>query len=296
VALSPEDIVNHEFKQALRGYAVQEVDDLLDRLADQLERADRDIDDLRQRLRDADDRVAEARATESSLKRTLITAQDAAQRTIDDAQAHADAVRGEADREAAARLEDALARSAAMLEEAETEAAATRASYRSDQETTAARVVELLAIEDRYRTALRAQLEEHLAALEVLEASGPSGERDVEALRGALDGVLLEDIVDHGVVGRSASDHHADHEDPLVPFGGLTVRVREDDDGEVDEAASDDRANDDRANDDRANDGRVNDDRANDDGASDDGGRRNAGFGDWSADYGYGEPRRDTTT
>jgi cell division initiation protein len=275
VALSPEDIVNHEFKQALRGYAVQEVDDLLDRLADQLERADRDIDDLRQRLREADDRVAEARATESSLKRTLITAQDAAQRTIDDAQAHADAVRGEADREAAARLEDALARSAAMLEEAETEAAAIRTSYRSDQETTAARVVELVAIEDRYRTALRTQLEEHLAALEVLEASGPSGERDVEALRGALDGVLLEDVVDHGAVGRSASDHHADHEDPLVPFGGLTVRVREDD-GEVDEGASGDRAN--------------------DDGAPDDGGRDNAGFGDWSADDGIGEPRRDTTT
>jgi cell division initiation protein len=89
VALSPEDIVNHEFKQALRGYAVQEVDDLLDRLADQLERAERDIADLRQRLADADARVAEALATESSLKRTLITAQDAAQRTMDDAQAHA---------------------------------------------------------------------------------------------------------------------------------------------------------------------------------------------------------------
>lgn len=185
MALSPEDIVNHEFKQSLRGYAITEVDDLLDRLADQIERADRDLEDLRQRLRDADARVTEALATESSLKRTLITAQDAAQRTIDDARAHADQVRGDAEREATERLEDARDRAASMLQEAESEAVLVRASHRAEQEEAAARIVELAAIEDRYRSQLRHLLESQLAALEAVDADGPAGGPEVAELRAA---------------------------------------------------------------------------------------------------------------
>jgi cell division initiation protein len=230
VALSPEDIVNHEFKQALRGYAVQEVDDLLDRLADQLERAERDIADLRQRLGDADARLAEALATESSLKRTLITAQDAAQRTMDDAQAHADTLRSDADREANERLEDALARSASMLEEAESEADTIRSSYRGEQEAAASRVAELAAIEDRYRTQLRRLLERQLAELEVLEASGTPGGREVAELREALHGVVREDAGDDGAPIHD--DGRDEDDESLVPFGGLTVRVRDDEAGE----------------------------------------------------------------
>jgi cell division initiation protein len=231
VALSPEDIVNHEFKQALRGYAVQEVDDLLDRLADQLERAERDIADLRQRLGDADARVAEALATESSLKRTLITAQDAAQRTMDDAHAHADTLRSDADREATARLEDALVRSTTMLEEAESEADTIRSSYQGEQEAAASRVAELGAIEDRYRTQLRRLLERQLAELEVLEASGTPGGREVAELREALYGVGGEGVVDDGAPIHD--DGRGQDDESLVPFGGLTVRVRDDEAGEA---------------------------------------------------------------
>jgi DivIVA domain-containing protein len=214
VALTPEDIVNHEFKQALRGYAVQEVDDLLDRLADQLERAERDIEELRRRLVEADARTTEALATESSLKRTLITAQDAAQRTMDDAQAHADTVREEAEREATERLGDALGRAAAMLDEAESEAGTIRASYRSEQEGAAARVAELAAIEGRYRTRLRALLEEQLHRLEVLETTGAPGGREVEELREALQGTGVEvELGDGSVTGHDgAPEEAADHE------------------------------------------------------------------------------------
>lgn len=220
MALSPEDIVNHEFKQALRGYAVQEVDDLLDRLADQLERAERDIADLRQRVSDADARATEALATESSLKRTLITAQDAAQRTMDDAQAHAETVRADADREATERLDEAYARSAAMVREAETEASTARASYRSEQEASATRIAELAAIEDRYRTQLRALLEHQLGEIERLEATGAPGGPEVDELRSELHRGAFDAGVD-----AEASDTGEDQD--LVPFGGLTVRVRD---------------------------------------------------------------------
>jgi DivIVA domain-containing protein len=57
VRLSPDDIVGYEFRQQkVRGYDVEQVDDLLDRLADQVEATDRELDDLRARLRDAEAR------------------------------------------------------------------------------------------------------------------------------------------------------------------------------------------------------------------------------------------------
>ena len=245
MALSPEDIVNHEFKQALRGYAVQEVDDLLDRLADQLERAERDIAELRQRVTDADARATEALATESSLKRTLITAQDAAQRTIDAATTDAEKLRSDADREATRQLEEALARSTAMLEEAETEAVTIRSSFRSEQEAAAGRVAELANIEDRYRTQLRGLLEHQLGQLELLEATGSPGGREVEELRAALEGVGPEggehdgpddgsDMPFDGFRGFDDLDGDdgdaGSDEEELVPFGGLTARARNDDD------------------------------------------------------------------
>jgi len=244
VALSPEDIVNHEFKQALRGYAVQEVDDLLDRLADQLERAERDIAELRQRVTDADARATEALATESSLKRTLITAQDAAQRTIDAATSDAEKLRSDADREATQQLEEALARSTAMIEEAETEASTIRASFRSEQEAAAGRVAGLATIEDRYRAQLRSLLEHQLGQLELVEATGSPGGPEVEALRETLNGVGPEAGEDGGsdqdtharVDGFQGSDDldgddgDADSDvEEFVPFGGLTVREQDED-------------------------------------------------------------------
>lgn len=221
MALSPEDIVNHEFKQSLRGYAVQEVDDLLDRLADQLERAEHDIADLRQRVIEADARATEALATESSLKRTLITAQDAAQRTMDDARTHAEAVRADADREVTERLDEAVARATAMVHEAESEASTIRASHRAEQQASATRVAQLAEVEDRYRTQVRALLEHQLGELERLEAAGAPGGPEVEELRTALQRGTFD-------VGADVADTDRGEDRELVPFGGLTVRAGND--------------------------------------------------------------------
>lgn len=176
MALTPDDIVNHEFKQALRGYAITEVDDLLDRLADQIERADRDVADLTARLKDADARLTEALATEGSLKRTLITAQDAAQRTMDDAQAHADDV-----------LEEARTRSDAMLRDAERASERTRAANVAEERAVTARIEGLAVLEERYRAELRSQLEQYLAALDDAELSAPAGGPEVAAIRAAAE-------------------------------------------------------------------------------------------------------------
>lgn len=131
MGLTAEQIRSHGFRQGLRGYAVGEVDELVDRLADQAERADRDLAELRQRLRSTEARLAEALETEGTLKRTLLIAQQAAERTLDEARNDAAALRAEAEREVTDQLTAADERRATADEEAarvtdEAQEAATR--------------------------------------------------------------------------------------------------------------------------------------------------------------------------
>jgi hypothetical protein len=118
-----------------------------------------------------------------------------------------------------------------MLEGAESEADTIRSSYQGEQEAAAYRVAELAAIEDRYRTQLRRLLERQLAELEVLEASGTPGGREVAELREALHGADREGMAADGAPIHD--DGRDEHDESLVPFGGLTVRVRDDEAGEA---------------------------------------------------------------
>jgi DivIVA domain-containing protein len=118
VALTADQIRGHGFRQSLRGYAVGEVDELVDRVADQVERSDHDLDELRQRLRSTEARLAEALETEGTLKRTLLIAQQAAERTLDEARSEAAALRAEAEREVTEQLTAADERRAASEAEA----------------------------------------------------------------------------------------------------------------------------------------------------------------------------------
>lgn len=55
--LSPDDVVNYPLKQAVRGYSVSQVDELLDRVADELERLHLELVDTRRRLQEAEARA-----------------------------------------------------------------------------------------------------------------------------------------------------------------------------------------------------------------------------------------------
>ena len=181
MTLTPDDIVNHEFKQRVRGYDVESVDGFLDRLADQIEATDREVADLRSRLRDAESRLAEALETESTLKRTLVTAQDAAQRALDDAREQADELRSAAEQEVTDQLERAKAEAERLVAEARAEHDRLLAEGREERDRLVAEgreqryrliagLEDLRAVEQRHRTELRQHLEDTLAALDGLEA------------------------------------------------------------------------------------------------------------------------------
>jgi cell division initiation protein len=181
VPLSPDDIVNHEFRQSLRGYNVAEVDALLDRLADQVERSEQEIDELRQRLRESEARLASALETESSIKRTLVTAQDAAERALADAREQADELRGACEREVTEQLERATREAEQLVEDAQQRASSELDAARTVRDRLTGHVERLREIEQHHRGQLRTHLEAQLAALEELDdvpappASGDEG-------------------------------------------------------------------------------------------------------------------------
>ena len=174
MALNPDDIVSYEFKQALRGYAISEVDDLLDRLADQVERDERDRDELRQRLRDTEARLASALETESMLKRTLITAQQAADRSMADAREQADELRVASEREVMEQLRQANAEADRIVAEAHQTAQAELDGARRELADLSARLVELRQLNEQHRSHMRHYLSDQLATLDELAPIPPT--------------------------------------------------------------------------------------------------------------------------
>ena len=90
-------IHDKRFNDAWRGYNQEEVDDFLDRLADAVERGERENRSLIERIREMDREVQDRREAEEVLKRTLVTAEHAAEEAIAKARAKADELIATAD-------------------------------------------------------------------------------------------------------------------------------------------------------------------------------------------------------
>src|SRR5918997_2948132 len=116
--LTPRDIHEKQFHDAWRGYNQEEVDDFLDRVAEAVERLYRENDSLRKRISDLDQVVAHARETESMLKKTLVSAQKAAEDSLTTAKTRAEKLITEAEERVKRANEEARERVKASEEEA----------------------------------------------------------------------------------------------------------------------------------------------------------------------------------
>lgn len=88
--LTAREIHEKQFHDAWRGYNQEEVDDFLDRIASTLDRLQRENRAYQQRISELDQAVAASRDTEEMLKKTLVTAQRAAEEAIATAKLKAD--------------------------------------------------------------------------------------------------------------------------------------------------------------------------------------------------------------
>jgi cell division initiation protein len=141
--LTPLDIHHKEFRNALRGYSPEEVDDFLDEVADEFERLFKENIDLNEKLDAASARVREYGALEHTLQNTLVAAQTSAE----DIKARAVA---EAER---------------LTREAEAKAAEIVATALEDKQHSQAEYTRLVKAEKEFRSSFRAMLDSYLAGL-----------------------------------------------------------------------------------------------------------------------------------
>jgi cell division initiation protein len=142
--LTPLDIHHKEFRNALRGYSPEEVDDFLDEVADEFERLFKENIDLNEKLEAAGVRVREYGALEHTLQNTLVSAQTSAE----DIKARATA---EAER---------------LVHEAEAKAAEIIGTALYDKQHSQAETARLQKAEQDFRASFRRLLESYTAGLE----------------------------------------------------------------------------------------------------------------------------------
>lgn len=166
--ISARQINDKQFHDAWRGYNQEEVDDFLDKVAEAVDALQRDNRALHARVGELDQMVATSRDTEEMLKKTLVTAQQAAEEAIASAKAKAEQLIEEAQLSARRADEEAQARVAEFeqdLRRRTMEADRAHAARRRDLE---AAIERLRSTEDEIKRRLQTFLEQQLRALQSL--------------------------------------------------------------------------------------------------------------------------------
>ena len=177
--LTARDIHEKQFHDAWRGYNQEEVDDFLDRVAEVLDRVQREHAALQTRVNELDSAVAASRDTEEMLKKTLVSAQQAAEEAIAKAQKKADAMVSEAEERARRTTEETKQRLSAL------DAEIKRRTLDADREHTVrkremdASLERLRAFETDLKRRLKAFLEQQTRSLESLSETDAPGARSV---------------------------------------------------------------------------------------------------------------------
>ena len=168
--LSARNIQEKQFHDQWRGYNQAEVDDFLDRVAETVDRLTRESADLRSRITELDQAVAGSRDTEEMLKKTLVTAQRAAEEAISKAKAKAEELVNDAEqrvRQTESEAQERMSTAEADAHRRSSEAEAEARRKLSEAESAARR---MLSDAERDSDARRSELEEHISKLRSYES------------------------------------------------------------------------------------------------------------------------------
>ncbi|CAN5616183.1 hypothetical protein BH24ACT26_BH24ACT26_05680 [soil metagenome] len=172
--LTARDIHEKQFHDAWRGYNQEAVDDFLDRVAETFDLIQRENTAVLARVRELEQALTTSRETEEMLKKTLVSAQQAAEEAIAKAQAKADALVADAEERAARANEETRQRLASL------DAEVRRKALDADREHTVRKraldssIEQLRSFESDLKRRLGAFLEQQARSLDVLtEAEAP---------------------------------------------------------------------------------------------------------------------------
>ena len=115
MAIRPTDIRRKDFKNSLRGYDANQVDDFLDEVAEELETANSENSRLREESSSLRSRLEQFDELEGSIRAALVHAEQAANDLRKTATQEAESVRQTANREADLTINEAKARAHRML-------------------------------------------------------------------------------------------------------------------------------------------------------------------------------------
>lgn len=243
--LSPELLTSVTFKEQWRGYSPDQVDEVLERVAE-------GVGELQTRLRETERRASEAErrladvAADDEIRRTLLLAQRTAASAVEEARAEAGRLLADAEAQAAARLAMAEARLGQLeveFDKREREQLGALADRRAALE---ADIASLEAFAADNRTRLRAALEQQLEALDgalelpdppatsgIVVGAGPTAEEwasdpDVAAARAELIAALAKVAGDPALAAVDGTPEVATD----LPAGGDDDEVA-DDEGEL---------------------------------------------------------------
>jgi cell division initiation protein len=100
MVLTPSEVEQKAFTQALRGYHMDEVDDFLDEVVTALRSYDQRVRDAQERIRALEAELASRGHEESAISRAFLAAQRSADGIVAEAQAEAERIRSTAHQEA----------------------------------------------------------------------------------------------------------------------------------------------------------------------------------------------------
>jgi cell division initiation protein len=164
--LSPHDIQHTEFHDQWRGYNQEEVDDFLDRVAESLDELQRENTALQTRIRELDQAVATSRETEEMLKKTLVTAQQAAEQAIATAKEKAEKLLEEAEARVRKVNQEADERVSQVQAEVTAKAADVQRQYDLRKRELDATIERLTSYESELKQKLKTFLEQQKTYLE----------------------------------------------------------------------------------------------------------------------------------
>jgi cell division initiation protein len=198
--LTAADINEQQFHDAWRGYRQEEVDDFLDRVAEVVERVQRENMALQQRVRELETVLATARKSEEAMKRTMTAAQRAAEEAIAKARGRAEQLITEAEEHARRAGNEVKQRVAAGEIEVRRKTLEAEQEHNLRRTELDARIDRLLAFEADLKGRLQAFMRQQLRELESLlkEATPPAFEDEAAE-------IALDDRAEEGRADKSRS-------------------------------------------------------------------------------------------
>ena len=129
MALKPIDVRRKEFKNSMRGYNADQVDDFLDTVADEFERSYSDNLRMREEISSLRERLEQFEKLEDSIQSALVHAESAANDLRESASSEAENIRNNAQREAELTKKEANERAQQTLVESSSKVERAQESY-----------------------------------------------------------------------------------------------------------------------------------------------------------------------